>query len=102
LVARQLFQTAELFGRNPRGHFLALNLRIAPGQAPQWPTSLPPDCTAAFESRDTGNKVSPGVSWLASAAFRPPSSTRDWRPSQRHTPKMSSTVSTTFVHSSAG
>ena len=44
-----------------------------------------------------------GVVWaLASDAVRAPSSTRACRPSQRHTPKMSTANSTMLVHMRAG
>src|SRR3954467_7701546 len=66
------------------------------------PTLSPFAVTEPRLSSETGNSASPGVSALLSAAVRPPSSTPAWRPSQRHTPKMFRTVSTTLVQVSAG
>ena len=67
------------------------------------PTLSPrPRRTSPLVSSETGNRSSPGVSWLASAAVPAPSSTFACRPSQRQMPKMLRSVRTALVHSSAG
>ena len=68
----------------------------------QVPSCVPPDITLPRVSSETGNSVSPGVSWLASAAAIDPSSIFACRPSQRQMPNRLRKVSATLVQISAG